>query len=180
MSAYGGRLFAQQHSQHYRRRIFRKATQRFASRRPLRLLRGVVIRPRLMIVAHDAIPVRNPVELCISRFDLASRQPSRQQTRRLRIDLPTEGGCPKPISPKLSGEAECERESGRQPRDEFTSSDLLGLTHRGTCPNSTRVHRGPLQVSKRSKGGPCSGRCERAGHPKTAETLRSAVGCSRR
>jgi hypothetical protein len=94
-SAYGGRLFAQQHSQHDRRRIFRKAAQRFASRWPLRLLRGVVIRPKLMIVAHDAILVRVPMELCISRFDLASRQPLRQQTRRLRIDLPTEGGCPK-------------------------------------------------------------------------------------
>lgn len=51
--AYGGRLFAQQHSQHERRRIFRKATQRFASRRPLRWLRVVVIRPALLIIAHD-------------------------------------------------------------------------------------------------------------------------------
>jgi hypothetical protein len=83
--ACGGRPFAQQQSQHDRRRIFRKATQRFASRRPLRLLSAVVARPRLTIVAHDPIPILDSVELCISRFDLASRRPSRQLTRPLRI-----------------------------------------------------------------------------------------------
>jgi hypothetical protein len=73
--ALGGRLFAQQHSQHDRRRIFCKAPQRFASRWPLRLLRDVVIRPALVIVAHNAIPIRDPIEQCISQFDFASRQP---------------------------------------------------------------------------------------------------------